>query len=269
MDGGNQRQRLGLLLAGDIQSTHGKASIVIANNVFANIDDLEDVTSGIRSLLADDGVFVFETSYLHDVVQGDLIDTIFHEHLCYFAVRPMEAFFARHGMQLVKVDRVPTKGGSIRGTVQLEKGKRAVTPSVETLKTMEADAKLNRLEAYAALDKRLQTHKSKLRKLLAELKAEGKTIAAFGAAVGLTTMIYHFGLNDFLSFMVDDYAAKQNTYSPGHHIPVYAPEALYDRKPDYVLILAWRYADNIINKHKAYLDGGGHFVIPLPTLRMV
>lgn len=256
-------------LASRIAAKHGKAGIVIANNVFANIDDLADMAKGVRALLSDDGIFVFETSYLLDVVEKNLIDTIFHEHLCYFAVKPLEAYFKRFGMQLIDVERVPTKGGSIRGTVQLAGGKRPVSPSVAAQKELEARAELDRLDAYKALGARLEAVKGDLQKLLRELKAKGKVIASYGAAVGLTTMIYHFELGGLVSFMVDDYPAKQNTYSPGHHIPVHAPDAIYERKPDYILILAWRYADNIINKHRTYLDRGGHFVIPLPTLRVV
>ncbi len=259
----------GSALAKDIRAERGPASIVIANNVMANIDDLGDMANGVRTLLADDGIFVFETSYLLDVAQHALIDTIFHEHLMYYAVKPLEKYFQRHGMQLIKVDRVPTKGGSIRGTVQLASGKRPVHPSVAELKAAETAAAIDRPEGFRRLRADLDEIKRDLHAVLEPLKRSGKVIANYGAAVGLTTMVYEFELAPLISFMVDDYAAKQNTFSPGHHIPVYAPEALYEKKPDYTLLLAWRYADNIMKKHQRYLQAGGHFVIPMPKVKVV
>ena len=255
-------------LGTDIRAMYGAASIVVANNVFANIDDLADMAEGVRTLLDDNGIFVFETSYLLDVVEKNLIDTIFHEHLSYFAVKPLEAYFSRHGMQMFDAERVPTKGGSLRGYVQHAGGKHAVMPAVAELKALEEKAGIDRPQALAALGGRLDKIKRELLALLDDLRSKGKTIASYGAAVGLTTMIYHFNLADRLSFIVDDSPIKQNTFSPGHHIPVYAPQAIVERKPDYVLILAWRYADNIIRKNQAYLDQGGHFIIPLPELRV-
>jgi hypothetical protein len=259
----------GTQLAKKIRAERGPASIVIANNVMANIDDLTDMAGGVRTLLADDGIFVFETSYLLDVAQHALIDTIFHEHLMYYAVKPLEKYFQRHGMQLIKVDRVPTKGGSIRGTVQLASGKRPLDPSVGELKALETAAAIDRPEGFRRLRGDLDTIKRDLHAVLDPLKRSGKVIANYGAAVGLTTMVYEFDLAGLLSFMVDDYTAKQNTFSPGHHIPVYPPAALYERKPDYTLLLAWRYADNIMKQHQRYLDTGGHFVIPMPKVRVV
>ncbi len=256
-------------LAAEIRAKYGPASIVVANNVFANIDDLADMAVGVRMLLADDGVFVFETSYLLDVVEKNLLDTVFHEHLCYFAVKPLEMYFHRYGMQLVNVERVPTKGGSLRGYAQLAGAKRIVAPAVAELKALEVKAGIDRPQALAALGERLDTIKGELLALLDDLKSKGKTIANYGAAVGLTTMIYHFDLAGRLSFIVDDNLAKQNTFSPGHHIPVYAPQAMYERKPDYMLILAWRYADNIIKNHRTYLDQGGHFIVPLPNVKVI
>lgn len=256
-------------LAAEIRAKHGPASIVVANNVFANIDDLDDMAEGIRTLLAEDGVFVFETSYLLDVVQKNLIDTIFHEHLCYFAVKPLQAYFRRCGMRMIKAERVQTKGGSLRGYVQRDGAHRQVEGSVAKLVTLEVQGGVDRPEALQELGRRLGTIKRGLTAMLDDLKAKGKSVAAYGAAVGLTTMIYHFDLEERIAFIVDDSPNKQNTFSPGHHIPVYAPQALNERKPDYVLILAWRYVDNIIGKNQAYLDRGGRFIVPLPELKVV
>jgi SAM-dependent methyltransferase len=256
-------------VAQTIRDQRGPAAIVIANNVIANIDDLSEVMRGLETLLAPQGVFVFETSYCLDVVQDALLDTIFHEHLTYFSVRPLVPFFRRHGMELIDAQRVATKGGSLRVTAQRAGGSRPVASSVAELQELEASAGLNRLETYRTLAARLDHRKRELHDVLGSWKAQGKTIAAYGAAVGLTTMIYQFGLGKFLSFIVDDNPGKHNLYSPGLHLPTLPSEALYQRKPDYVVVLAWRYVDSILQQHQAFLAQGGQFVTPLPEIRVI
>ena len=256
-------------LAQSIRDQHGPAALVVANNVMANIDDLANVMQGLQTVLAPDGVFVFETSYALDVVQGALLDTIFHEHLTYFSVRPLVAFFRRHGLELIDVERVPTKGGSLRGTVQRAGGPRPVAPTVAALADLEAQAGLDCLETYAALADRLERRKQELHRTLESWKAQRKTIAAYGAAVGLTTMIYHFDLGRFLSFLVDDNSEKHNLYSPGLHLPTLPSEALYQRKPDCLVVLAWHYVDPIVQRHQAFLTQGGQFLVPLPEIQLI
>ena len=249
-----------------IRDQRGAAAIVTANNVFANVDDLRHFAEGIRHLLAPDGVFVFETSYLLDVVEKLLLETVFHEHVSYFSAKPLEAFFRGLDMQLIDVERVPTKGGSLRGTVQLAGGPRPVAPAVGELLALERKVGLDRPEIFARLGERLQGIKANLLARLRELQSQGKVIAGYGASVGVTTLLYYFDVAPLLSFIVDDNPRKQNTYSPGHHVPVLPSEALYEKKPDYVLILAWNYADPIMKKHQRFSDQGGHFIIPLPAL---
>lgn len=256
-------------LAGKIRSERGAAAIVTANNVTANVDNFAEFVEGIRDLLTPDGVFVFETSYLLDVIEKVLIETVFHEHLSYFAVKPLDAFFHRLGMQLIDVQRVPTKGGSIRGSVQLVGGSRTVSPSVADLIEAETRAGLYRPEEFYAFGARLDAVKTELQRFLRDLEGQGKTIAGYGASVGVTTLLYQFHLSELLSFIADDNPRKQNTFSPGHHIPVLAPTALYERKPDYVLILAWAYSEPIMKKHQAFAAQGGHFVVPLPTVKVI
>lgn len=256
-------------LAGRILEEHGKAAIVAANNVYANLDDLEDITSGIRDLLAPDGVFVFETSYFLDVVDKGLLDTVFHEHLSYFSVRPMRDFFARHGMEMIDVARVPTKGGSIRGTVQLAGGPRPVGDSIAASVAAEESAGIHTRSGLEAFTSRLERMKRDLHDVFDPAIAEGASVAGYGAAVGLTTLIYEFGLGETLGFLADDNPAKQGRFSPGYHIPVLPSDALLERRPDYVVVLAWRYADPIAARNQAYLDGGGKFIVPMPELRIV
>lgn len=252
-----------------IRDEYGPASVIIANNVLANIDDLDDVVSGARDLLAPDGIFVFETSYCLDVVEKALLDTIFHEHISYLAVTPLVSYFARHAMEMIDAARVFTKGGSLRGTVQLKGGPRGVEAGVAELVGLEEQAGLGRIEPYQSLKKRLNGITGELLGDVRQWKAEGKSIAAYGAAVGLTTMLYQFGLGPFVDFIADDNPAKQNLFSPGLHLPVLPSASLYDRKPDYVVVLAWRYIDSIVSKNHAYLANGGRFVVPFPRIQVI
>lgn len=256
-------------LARKIKRTRGPAAIVTANNVFANVDDVTDMVMGIRELLTPDGVFTFETFYLVDVLQKTLLETIFHEHLSYFTVKPLEAFFRRSGMELIECQRVPPKGGSLRGTVQLAGGPRRVSPSVAELIALETVLGVHQPAPFRAFAAKTMSVKNQLLSLLRDLKDQGKTIAGFGASVGVTTLVYQFDLAALLSFLVDDNPSRHHLFSPAHHIPVLPPSILLERKPDYVLILAWMYAQPIIAKHQAYLKQGGHFIVPLPNVEVI
>ncbi len=247
----------------------GPAAVITANNVFANIDNVDDLIEGVRAWLAPDGVFVFETSYLSDVIEKTLVETIFHEHLSYFSLKPLQHFFQRSSMELIDVQRVSTKGGSIRCTVQLAGGKRRVAPSISETISYENQIGVHAPEAFNRLRARLDTVKSDLLRVLRDLKAHGKTLAGYGASVGVVTLLYELELCELLDFLVDDNTRKQNTFTPGHHIPVFAPHAIYDRKVDALLILAWAYAEPIMTKHPAFLQSGGEFIIPLPEVKII
>jgi SAM-dependent methyltransferase len=256
-------------LAARILRERGPAKLVIANNVFAHADALGAIADGIRTALAPDGVFVFEVSYMVDIVEKMLWDTLYHEHLCYHAVKPFAHFFRLHGMQLIDVERIPTKGGSIRGTAQRDDGPRPIAPVVGELIALEDRMKFGEVQTFLDYAAKIDALKKQLLDLLARLRAEGKTIAGYGASATVTTLLHHFDLGDKLDFLVDDNPVKQGTYSPGHHIPVLAPSALAERRPDYVVILAWAYAEPILKKNQAYLDQGGHFIVPLPMSRVI
>jgi SAM-dependent methyltransferase len=256
-------------LARRFRAERGPAAVITANNVFANIDNVDDLIAGVRTLLASDGVFVFETSYIGDVIEKTLVETVFHEHLSYLSVKPLQSFFQRRSMELIDVQRVPTKGGSIRATVQLAGGKRTVAPSIAEIIAYENRIGLHKPEIFRRYRAKLDTLKARLLGVLHDLKAHGKTIAGYGASVGSVTLLYEFELRDLLDFLVDDNARKQNTFSPGHHIPVLAPNALYDRKVDALVILAWAYAEPIMRNHQRFFQSGGAFIVPLPEVRVV
>jgi len=257
-------------LAQKIGEERGKASIITANNVFAHIDDLGAVADGVRMLLAPDGVFVFEVSYLLDVVKNTLFDTIYHEHLSYHAVRPLIGFFERHGMELIEAIRVPTHGGSLRGIAQLRGGPRARGGSVGEALALEQKHGLEKLSTYTALAKQIDDLRVELRVLLTKLRGEGKTIAGFGAPAKATTLMYHFGIGpDIIDYIIDDSPLKQGLYTPGLHIPVVAASVLDERPPDYLVVLAWNFAALIIAKNANFKQQGGHFIVPVPKVEVI
>ena len=256
-------------VAEGIHDRHGPAAIVTANNVFAHADDLAAILYGVRKLLAGDGVFVFEVSYIVDIVQKCLFDTIYHEHLCYHSVTPLTSFFRRHGMELFDVERIPSKGGSLRGFAQHRHGPRAVSPRVDQLIALEAELRLGEPEIFTHFAAAIEATRTRLHGVLAELKREGRSVAGFGASATVTTLIYQLELGESLQIIVDDNPQRHGLFSPGYHIPVLAPQALYDGKADHVVVLAWNYAEPIMKRHRGFHDTGGRFILPMPSVQIV
>jgi len=257
-------------LACEIAAGRGKAEVITANNVFAHIDDLSGVVDGVRTLLAPGGVFVFEVSYLVDVFRHTLFDTIYHEHLDYHSVKPLIRFFAAKGMELIEAIRVDSHGGSLRGIAQLRGGPHPVGDSVAQAVAEEESLGLDKAETFRAFARDIDALKTDLGSLLGRLKAEGKRIAGFGAPAKATTLMYHFGIGpDLVDFIIDDSPLKQGLYTPGMHIPVLSSAAIAEKKPDYLVILAWNFARPIIEKNSAFRDAGGHFIIPIPKVEVV
>jgi SAM-dependent methyltransferase len=257
-------------LADEIRRDRGPAAIVTANNVFANVDDLHGFIDSVRRLLTPDGVFVFETGYFPDLVRQRIIDNIYQEHLSYYSVKPLQQFFRRSGMELVAVDHEPTKGGSIRGLVRLGRGDRtAADATLSRLIAQETAGGFDRPDTLRHFSDGVQRLRSNLVTQVADLRARGRMLAGYGASVGVTTLLYFFDLGGALSFLVDDNPVRQGRFTPGHHIPVLPPDALYDRRPDDALLLAWRYAEPIVKKHAAYKQAGGRFILPLPEIAFV
>ncbi len=256
-------------LARKIRQSHGPASVVTANNVFAHSDVLPDMVDGIRELLALDGVFVFEVIYLADLIEKLTFDTIYHEHLSHHSVKPLQSFFQRHGMELFDIQRILTKGGSIRGFVQLAGGPRSISPSVAELIELEKRVGLHEPEVFHRFNAKLEGLKSELHRLVHSLKAQGKRIAAYGASATCTTLTHHFELGELFEFIVDDDPRRHGLYSPGYHIPVFPSSALAEKKPDHVVVLAWQYANPIVRRNQSFLDQGGHFIVPMPGVRVI
>ena len=257
-------------VAENIRAKYEGANVVTANNVFAHIDDLIGFIRNVRYLLKADGVFSFEVSYLADVIQKTLFDMTYHEHLSYHSVLPLILFFESNDMELIEIIRIDTHGGSIRGIAQVKNGPYSIGESVKSAIRIEKELHLDKAETYQTFAKNINEIRDKFQTLIRQLKRENKTIAGYGAPAKATTLIYHFGLDQSsIDFIVDDSPLKQGLYSPGKHIPVLPSQAIYEKKPDYLIILAWNFAESIMEKHEAYRMNGGHFIVPLPTLKVI
>ena len=257
-------------LARKLRAEGWQPSLILANNVFAHADDLHGIVDGVAHLLEPNGVFAFEVSYLLDVCEKTLFDTIYHEHLSYHTVKPLVGLFERHGMELIDAVRVDSHGGSLRGIAKLKGGRVPKQPRIEQLIAEEQRLGLHGPGAYQKLFADIQQRKMELTALLRQLKGQGKRVAGFGAPAKATTLMFHFGLGpDTLEYIIDDSPLKQGFFSPGHHIPVVPSSHLYDgHRPDHVLILAWNFADSIMKKHEAFARAGGTFIVPLPRVEV-
>jgi len=257
-------------LAHFVVKKYGKADAITANNVFAHIDDLDEVIEGLKILLKDNGVFVMEAPYLIDFLQKRYFDLVYHEHLSYWSVDALQTLFKRFNMTVFFVEKVAVHGGSIRVFVKKEEGQFTVDKSVKQFLLKEGEMKLKDITTYLDYAQKVYENKVKLLLLLEKLKSEGKTIAAYGAPAKGNTLLNFFGIGtETLDFVVDDSKFKQGLFTPGKHIPVVPSQQLYEKKPDYVLILAWNFAESIMKTHDKYKNEGGRFIIPVPKPRIV
>ena len=249
----------------NIKKTEGKANLITSHNACAHIDDLGSVIEGVEVLLEEDGVFVMEVGYFVDVFQNKWFDTIYHEHVDFHTVAPLKELFSRYNLEMFKVERISPQGGSIRVMVQRIGGSRKIDSSIHDLIFLEEGLGLNSLHSLQDFQAKINSLREEFRFLIQSLKEKGKSIAAFGAPTKATTLCYHFGINNTdIDFIVDDNPLKQGLYSPGKHIPVFSPEMIYETKPDYLLILAWNFAEPIMKKHIEYQNKIGTFFLPMP-----
>jgi len=252
----------------ELRSSWGAAQLVTANNVFAHSDDLSDMLLGVVDLLAEEGTFVFEVSYLLDLVEGKVFDFIYHEHLSHHSVKPLAQFMKRHGMELVHVVRTPSKGGSIRCFARKSAAHPEIQPSVPHLIEEEQQHGLYSVETYRKLASEVTGLGQKLKTLLAEIHTTGAKIAGYGACATGTVLLHHFDIGKYLCYIVDDNPHRQGLLSPGHHLPIVSANTLTTDPPQYVLVLAWRFADLILNGNRGFAEAGGRFIVPLPSLSL-
>ncbi|HYE90878.1 MAG TPA: class I SAM-dependent methyltransferase, partial [Terriglobales bacterium] len=257
------------------------AKLVVANNVFAHIDDLHDVVEGVKRLLADDGVFVFEVQYLLDLVEKNLVDMVYHEHLDYHAVRPLVSFFRANGLVLFDAQLVSTHGGSVRCFVGYP-GVRSPFASVSHLIAREITASLFTGETYRRLQARFEEACREVREFVTGVSWEAlnggsrePVWAAYGAPAKATTLLRSLGheVTSRLRYVVDDSQWKQGLLTPASHIEIVAAPRLLAERPDYLLILAWNYAGPIVEKVRTIFRESEHapppkMVVPLPRMEI-
>lgn len=253
-------------LAKKIVRTKGKAKIVTATNVFAHIDDLDEVIKGVKILLEDDGVFIMEAPYLVDFIEKRYFDLVYHEHLSYWAIKPLITLFKRFDMVLFDVQKVDSHGGSIRIFVKKNKSLYKVQENVNKFLKLEKKYKLDDKNTYLNYADLVLQNRLQLMKLLTNLKLKKKKIIGYGAPAKGNTLLNYFKISsDLLDYIVDDSPFKQGLYTPGTHIPVFSAQKIKEDKPDYILILAWNFAKPIMEKYSWFEKEGGRFIIPVPT----
>ncbi|MCU4653931.1 NAD-dependent epimerase/dehydratase family protein [Roseibacterium sp. SDUM158016] len=244
-----------------------KADVIIANNVVAHVEDQNDLVAGLAELVAEDGVVVVEFPYVRDLIDHGEFDTIYHEHRCYFSLGSAQALFARHGLHLNDVLRLPIHGGSLRLTF----GKTAApTARVAELLDEERALGLDTAAYYEDFALQVRTFRNEARRMIGEIRASGGRIAAYGAAAKGTIMLNYLGLDArVIEFAVDRNPAKQGKYMPGVRIPIVGPERLEADPPDVLILLPWNFRDEIVRQQRDYLARGGRILVPIPDLEMV
>src|SRR3989338_1312781 len=254
-----------------LKKKYGSADVITATNVVAHINDLHNFFKGISHLLSKNGVFVTEFPYLLELIRGTEFDTIYHEHLSYFSLKPWITLVESYGFEIVNVQKLLIHGGSIRLTHKKEgKRNRIAEHMVKNMISVEEKYGIYNKKTLSAFSYRVDTLKIELMNLLRHLKRKRKKIVGYGAAAKGNILTNYFNIGPkILDYIVDSTPYKQGLFTPGKHIPVYRENRLAIDKPDYALILAWNFADELIEKEKTFRKLGGKFIIPIPKVKIV
>ena len=260
----------GIELARSLVAQGRHADILHANNVLAHVPDLNGFVAGIAIVLKDGGIAVIEVPYLIDMIDKLEFDTIYHEHLCYFSLTALTILFRRHGLSVLNVERHAIHGGSLRLFLARTSANEAPSSAVAALQSDEAAWRVRDCGKYQDFGARVAVLKGALVGLLTRLKAQGKSIAAYGASAKGATLLNTFGIGrQFLDFVVDRSTVKQGHFTPGSHLEICPPAVLIVRRPDFLLLLVWNFTEEVLRQQQAFRDAGGKFIIPIPTVSIV
>lgn len=249
---------------------YGKAGIITSNNTLAHTDALHDILEGVKEFLDEKGVFVFEIQYLLDLLTHNEFDNTYHEHICFHAVRPLLYLLKMHGMEITDIIHTDTHGGGIMIFASHSRSSFPINKTVNKFLRNEKRFGLDKLSTYEKFAKRPPIVKKQLTKILLQLKKKGKKIVAYGASAKATTLLQYCNLGPrTIDYITDSTPSKQGRFTPGTHIPIVEPETLRSKTPDYIIITAWNYADNIMEKEKWFKEKGGKFIIPIPQPKIV
>lgn len=244
------------------------ADVIHASNVLAHVAELNGVVAGISKLLAPGGVAVIEVPYVRNMVDNVEFDTIYHEHLCYFSLTALKNLFNRHDLDIEKVERIPIHGGSLRVFASAKGTDK--DDSVNELLEEEHSIGLTVEQYYLDFADRVNLNGDELKVILQDLLKQGKSIAAYGASAKGSTLLNFYGIgSESLQFIADRSTVKQGLFAPGNHLPIVSPDELLRRKPDYVLLLTWNFADEILEQQAEYRSQGGKFIMPIPKPSIV
>jgi hypothetical protein len=256
--------------AAQVRQSHGAAKAVIGNNVLAHVDETQDFLRGCKTLLADDGLVIVEVPYLKELLDRLEYDTVYHEHLCYFSVSTLLRLCDEVGLSMVRIDHVPVHGGSLRMYAGRKEYYQAHAPDVLNLAASERQAGMTDFACYQQFAEKVEQNRRGILERIKTLQAEGKTVVGYGAPAKGNTLLNYCAINtDLLPYTVDKNPMKVGLYTPGMHIPVLPVSTLLERQPDYVLILAWNFASEIMQQQEAYRNNGGRFIIPIPEPKVV
>ena len=254
-----------LATARKLRDEYGAARAVIGNNVFAHVDETQDFLSGCKHLLDRDGLVIIEVPYLGEFMDRLEYDTVYHEHICYFSITALMRICDETGLSLLRIEHVPVHGGSIRMYAGLKETHSEHAQAVRDEAAEEVSAGLTSFARYETFARDVEANRTAIRSLLLRLRDEGKTVVGYGApAKGNTLLNYCRITTDLIPCTVDKSPLKVGLYTPGMHLPVLPVETLLEKQPDYVFILAWNFAAEIMQQQDEYKKRGGKFIIPLP-----